>query len=86
MKLFLSDFLHFVTGQYYLPDERAQPDFCITAEFAVEENFKEDALPVSHSCVNLIKFPSSAYNLDREVFEMNLNTSLEHSKCTFGMG
>jgi hypothetical protein len=81
---FLGDFVEFCTGQSYLPHLDYNSKFRISVEFNADE-MKKGNWPEAHTCDNVLKLPSVAYDGNIEEFEENLNNSLEYSKKRFGM-
>ena len=74
---FISRFVHWCTGQSYIPDLDAQ-DFKIKVEFNFASNeIHAEGLPVAHTCDKLMKLPGTAYDGDIEKFEAKLAISME---------
>jgi hypothetical protein len=77
---YLEDWLHFCTGQAFIPDLVVYKNFKVFFEFShVEEMTNEGALPDSHTCVNTIKLPASAYGGSIEVFKKKMKMAMELS-------
>jgi len=83
---FPSKFVEYATGSPYLPHLESNPDFKITIEFNSEDQDIKDpnSLPVAHSCINLVKFPATAYEGSKETLKEKLIYSLKNfENCTF---
>jgi hypothetical protein len=72
------DFLEFATGSRYLPQRPTECNFKIVIEFHNTMSYK--ALPEAHTCVKVVKFPSSAYDGDKETFREKLLLALENKE------
>ena len=75
---FVSRFLWFATGDYYLSNDDTER---IKVEFnAVDKESADiDGLPTSHTCEKTIKLPAAAYNGDKETLRKKLLQSIELS-------
>lgn len=74
-------FCEFVTGQKYLNTD-PRSTFTITVDFDLET---DDSLPESHTCVDTISFPISAYNGDIEVTEEKIKKAVQSCHQTYMM-
>ncbi|GAX11843.1 hypothetical protein FisN_20Lh100 [Fistulifera solaris] len=82
-KDFLTTFVLYVTGYEYLPAAHT-----INIEFNYKEMPSNDALPVSHTCVNTLKLPGLAYNANEDLIREKLSMALSYlkqSKLEFNM-
>ena len=79
---FLNKFVHYCTGQAYLPDAKVHKDFRITLEFNHTE-CRDDHLPSVHTCDKLIKIPATCYGLKMDVFLQKLETAMEMTQFGF---
>jgi hypothetical protein len=84
---FPSKFVEFATGCSYLPHLATNPGFEIVIEFNPGEETKDkDAFPCSHTCVNTVKLPATAYDGKIETLREKLTFSVAHSaKYRFDM-
>lgn len=83
---YIEDFLHFCTGQAFIPDLVVYPNFRVVIEFShVQEMKNTGALPVGHTCVNTLKIPASAYGGSSAVFKEKLQKAIEYSENGFNM-
>lgn len=73
---FLATFVLFVTGYDYLP-----VSITITVEFNHDESRSNEFLPVSHTCVHVLKLPGLAYNADEDLIRTRLTMSLDLFKA-----
>mmetsp|Transcript_34639 Transcript_34639/g.42356 ORF Transcript_34639/g.42356 Transcript_34639/m.42356 type:complete len:322 (-) Transcript_34639:75-1040(-) len=82
---FLSKFVHFCTGLYFLPDHRAQPSFKIVVEFNEDNDLGYGALPKAHTCENTLVLPRDAYDGSKETLEEKLGKAIAFTSASFGM-
>ena len=81
---FINIFIHLCTGQTYLPDTIAHPEFKITLEFNSTE-CDYNYCPIVHTCDNLIKIPATCYDLNMDIFLQKLETTIKFSAFGFDM-
>ena len=83
----LSDFLHFCTGQRFVPDLDVHEMFKITIEFNSKDDdmVNPEQLPISHTCAMTIKFPSSAYGGENITEEQQYQTFKKKMKQAISM-
>ena len=81
---FIIKFVKYCTGSDFLPDPVTNPQFKIDVAFTVKEMTHEE-LPMSHSCVNMLKLPARVYDGDIDTFKSKLKIAVESSYDSFGM-
>jgi hypothetical protein len=81
---FLRNYVEFCTGLSFLPDLDSNPQFRMYVEFNKKEMLEEN-WPVAHTCNNVLKLPSTAYDGNIEKFEEMLNYDWKWSLNIFGM-
>ena len=83
---FVEEWLHFCTGEAYIPDLVVNPNFKVFIEFS---NFKEyknkGALPSSHTCDKTLKLPASAYGGSVHVFKEKMKQAMDVTGAGFNM-
>jgi hypothetical protein len=82
-KSIAGDFLEFATGSRYLPQRPTECKFKIVIEF--HDEMESNALPMAHTCVKVVKFPSSAYDGKKDILHEKLVHALANKKY-FMMG
>ena len=81
---FLNEFVHLCTGQAYLPDAKARPNFKIKIEFN-DTQCDPKHCPSIHTCDNLIKIPATCCDLDMTIFLEKLKTTMDLAQGGFDM-
>jgi hypothetical protein len=82
---FLGNFLSYCTGRSFIPDLGCpESSLKVTVEFNFSE-MHDDALPVAHTCDNVLKLPGTAYGGIIETFESKLDMAMASSKGAFSM-
>jgi hypothetical protein len=73
---FLADFLFFATGTRCVPYCNGMPNFNLSILFA---RIKDDSLPATHTCENLIHIPWGVYDNNAEIFMTKLQTAVKYA-------
>ena len=81
---FMIKFVKYCTGSDFLPDLVMNPQFKIDVSFTFKEMTHEE-LPMSHTCVNMLKLPGKVYDGDIDTFKSKLKIAVESSYDSFGM-
>jgi hypothetical protein len=76
---FIRKFIRFCTGNDFIPNRGTNADFHITVEFNHNELKNDNSWPVSHTCVNVLKLPGTAYHGNYETFENKLLNSINNN-------
>ena len=77
-KSFILDFVFFISGSRCIPHTNGYPDFVLNIYF--DSTVRNDQLPSSHACDNLLHVAWDVYNNDPELLMEKLERATEYGK------